>query len=204
MSTTIKFDLPIADVADRWERSYRTSLSNVRCVSGGARGVLAEATDGRILAVCELEGELNGSPVEYVPAKLAGRTKTRVRKEQGSAGATWVSDRDKITPYDDPSTCRWPKRTHEMFPVVGKGFIAICLDSRLLAKACAAIAGEVKDDSRHHVVLFIDRRDTEQAVGVLGKRGIAVVMPCSNVDINEEEKEYSQRVADFRAASERA
>jgi len=203
MSTIIKFNLPIADVADRWERSYWISLSNVRCVSGGARGVLAEATDGRILAVAELEGELNGSPVEYVPAKLAGRTKTRVRKEQTSAGAAWVSDKGKTAPYDDPSNCRWPKHTHEMFPVVGKEFIAICLDSRLLAKACAAIAGEVKDTTQHHVVLFIDRRDTEQAVGILGKRGIAVVMPCANVDINEKEKEYAQRVADFRAASER-
>jgi len=201
MSTIIKFDLPIADVAER-EGSRWHSLSHVRCVSGSARGVLAEASDGRILAVTELEGELNGSPVEYVPAKLVGRTKTRVRKEQSSDGAAWVSDKDKTAPYTDAADYRWPKRTHELFPVVGEGYIALCLDSRLLAKACAAIAGEVKDDSQHHIVLFIDRRNTEQAVGVLGKRGIAVVMPCGNVDMTEKEKEYAQRVADFRAANE--
>ena len=195
------------DLASDTESS-RYALSAIQVVPSDEDGkVWLTATDGRILAAVETEGEVDQRrlmPVAVVKTTKSQRSQGLTVERNGRwEAATRNRTGVKIAVGDDVKG-RFP-RCEEIIPEVRNATV-LHLDGNLLHNLYLALGGE---NDQRGITLFVPPADektgiVESAVAVLGEHGLGVIMPlnpCSNRDDKDRErKRYEEHAQRYIAA----
>ncbi len=182
--------------------SSRYALGTVQVTPAADGKVFLAATDSRILAVIEAEG--NAEREEHIPAAVLPKRK------KGSTvrlNGQWESSDGKFCPVD-PEPGRFP-RAEDVLPNIKNGeYTVLCINPKLLHSLIESL-GSTDYDERG-LTLFVPKPDehgnVDSAIPVLGRLGIGVIMPLSATDdrnvIRNHRSEY-QAVSDrYRSARE--
>lgn len=169
--------------------SSRYALAGVQVRPSGKENELyAAATNGRILAICKAEGELEpGLPDVIVPAKFA-KPISKKRNPPASLNGAWTREDAAAVAIEG----RFP-RCESCLPYVASGeYLAVRLSAEELRNLAESIG-----DENGTVTLFLPNGKpfVNGAIAAYGEHGIGAIMPC------ELENDYQAHVEAYRTAA---
>ena len=181
MSVKLTLETDLSKCCDADTQRY--ALCGARATPGDGVVYLA-ATNGKVAAVVEVQGELDAQTL--IPGCVC-----KPGVVTGQPGDWRHAKGKKLTASLD--------RVEGVFPPLQEALklrkvaLAVRLDARLLADLAKAVT---EGESAGRVTLLID--DADHAVGVVGNKGIGAIMPLSHGD-----DKASDCAATFRGVAER-
>jgi hypothetical protein len=175
------------------EAESRYILSEAQVVPGKHRTFVA-ATNGRVLAIVEVEGEASHRQfIHHSFAKLDKRAKRlKVRRE----GNEWRTQDGRFREVVKEG--RYPDVTKVLVDMDGRA--AISVDARYLLALAKAVGG--MDWHEFGVTLLLDRNDDSAGIGVIGVRGIGMLMPIAADSPSYRESKPAKECSQFNERAE--